>query len=77
MIVTGSYHRIFILMEQSHSLCEIVNIDILTPCESCASVNGFSMINGNHYMNNFTYQNNCYLLFMCKAITRFIANTYL
>ena len=77
MIVTGSYHRFFILMEQSHLLGEIVSIDTLTTCESCASVNGFSVINRNHCMNNFTYQNNCYSLFMYKVITRFTADTYL
>ena len=55
MIVTGSYHRFFILVEQSHSLLEIVSIDILTTRESCASVNGFSVINGNHCVDNFTY----------------------
>ena len=46
-------------------LREITSIDILTTCESCASVNGLSVINENHCTNNFTYQNNCYLLFMC------------
>ena len=77
MIVTGSYHRFFILTEQSHLLSEIVSIDTLTTNESCASVNGFSVINGTHCVNNFTYQVNCYLLFMYKAITRFIVDTYL
>ena len=76
MIVIGIYHRFFNLMEQSHPLRETTSIDILTARESCALVNGFSRINGNHCMNKFTYQNNCYLLFICKAITRFITDTY-
>ena len=56
MIIIGIYHR-----WNNHLYCEkIISIDILTAHESCASVNGFSVINVNHYTNNFTYQNNCY-----------------
>ena len=50
---------------QSHLLCEIISIDILTTHESCASVNGFSVIKGNYCMNNFTHQSNYYSLFIC------------
>ena len=45
--------------------CMIANgIDILTRCESCALVNDFSVTNGTYCMNNFTYQSNCYSMFI-------------
>ena len=49
----------------------IVSLDILTTSKSCASVNGFSVINGNHCVDNSTYHKNCYILFICKAMTSF------
>ena len=55
MTVNGSYHKFFILTEQWHLLSDIVSLDILTTHESCASVNGFSIINGNHCVDNSTY----------------------
>ena len=55
MIVCGSYHRFFIPTEQSHLLWDIVSLDILTTCESCASVNDFRIINENHHVDNSTY----------------------
>ena len=67
MIVIGSYHEFFTPTEQSYLLQDIINLDILTTCESCALVNDFRMINGNHFANNFTYQNNCYSLFICTS----------
>ena len=42
----------------------VIGIDILTTCESCASVNDFSMINGTYHTNSFTYQSNCYSMFI-------------
>ena len=72
MIVIGIYHR---WNNHIYSV-KIISIDILATRESCALVNDFNMIIRNHCTNNFTYQNNCYLLFICKAITRFITDTY-
>ena len=46
------------------------DIYILTTSESCVSVNGFSIANGNHCVDNSTYHKNCYLLFICLAMTR-------
>ena len=51
MIVVGIYHRCF----------NYINIDKLTTHESFASVSDFSVIYQIYSMNNFTYQNNCYL----------------
>ena len=42
----------------------VIGIDILTTCESCASVNDFSMTDSIYYTNNFTYQSNCYSMFI-------------
>ena len=42
----------------------VIGIDILTTCESYASVYDFSMTNGTYRMNNFTYQSNCYSMFI-------------
>ena len=42
----------------------VIGIDILTTCESCASVNNFSVTNGTYCMKNFTYQSNCYSMFI-------------
>ena len=55
MIVIGSYHKFFTFTEQSHLLQDIVSLDILTTHESCASVNDFRIINGNHCVDNSTY----------------------
>ena len=42
----------------------VIGIDILTTCESCSLVTDFSMTNGTYRMNNFTYQSNCYSMFI-------------
>ena len=42
----------------------VIGIDILTTHESCAPVNDFSVTNGTYHMNNFTYQSNCYSMFI-------------
>ena len=51
----------------------VIGIDILTTCESCASVNDFRVTNGTYCTNNFTYQSNCYS--MCHDLKEILRVT--
>ena len=42
----------------------VIDMDILTTCESCSLVTDFSTTNGTYRTNNFTYQSNCYSMFI-------------
>ena len=42
----------------------VIGIDILTTCESCSLVTDFSKTNGTYCTKNFTYQSNCYSMFI-------------
>ena len=63
MIVIGIYNRRF----------NYISIDKLATHESFASESDFSVINRTYCMNDFTYQSNCYSMFIhSKVIIIFI-----
>ena len=73
MTINGSYHKFFTFIEESHLLCDIISLDILTTHESCVLVNDFKRTNGSDCVDNYTYHKTyCFTVDICSLpMTRF------